>query len=456
MAHKYPVTMLTAVSLLVASSTMANDYDLQQLPMPPGWNVMLPTDMNDNGHVIGVNTDGFWFMPSGFYFDGTDTLEFGQDLKDQQPYKDWEMGIRPLAINNHNHVLLNLEIVDVGVFPYVWNGEDYFEVDPAIPDGPHDYADAGAGTMNNLGQIGGAMRFISNDPMNLWYRGFIWDPGTDTTIVIDPPPPFTDSTVFHMSDTGWVTGYVSGGDAVATGYIWKDGVMTLFEGIDEDDYLSISQRINDHGYAGAFTTNLPDPGQPSMSRVFLWSIDGNHHWSYPTNNLTGFQVYGINNNHEVVGTMYGPQQPFHFHNGVLRNLNNHITSPIKGVTLDLWDAAAINAAGQIAVMFETPRPAEMAPLIMQAYQLTKREGEITGLILRGLSTAEIAAALHISSNTVQDHLKPIFEKVNVRSRRELTASIFGQQYQHHMIAGAPVDAAGQLASLEHRLPGTVQ
>jgi hypothetical protein len=348
MTHKFPATILTAVSLLVANSAMANDYDLQQLPMPPGWNIMLPSDMNDNGHVIGVDTDGFWFMPNGFYFDGTDTLDLGQDLKDQQPYKEWEMGIRPLAINNHNHVLLNLEIVDVGVFSYVWNGEDYVEVDPAIPDGPHDYADAGANTMNNLGQIGGAMRFIANDPAELWYRGFVWDPGADTTIVIDPPPPFTDSTVSHLSDTGWVTGYVSGGGAVATGYIWKDGVMTLFEGIDEDDYLSISQRINDQGYAGAFTTNLPDPGKPSMSRVFLWSIDGNHHWSYPTNNLTGFQVYGINNNNEVVGTMYGPQQPFHFHNGVLRNLNNHITSPIKGVTLDLWDAAAINTKGQIA------------------------------------------------------------------------------------------------------------
>jgi DNA-binding CsgD family transcriptional regulator len=105
--------------------------------------------------------------------------------------------------------------------------------------------------------------------------------------------------------------------------------------------------------------------------------------------------------------------------------------------------------GQIAVLFETARPAEMAPLMMQAYQLTKREGEITGLILRGLSTMELAAALHISANTVQDHLKAIFEKVNVRSRRELAAIIFAQQYLPHFIAGAPVNAAGQLMAPNH-------
>jgi DNA-binding CsgD family transcriptional regulator len=103
--------------------------------------------------------------------------------------------------------------------------------------------------------------------------------------------------------------------------------------------------------------------------------------------------------------------------------------------------------GQIAVLFETAQPVEIAPLIMQAYHLTKREGEITQCILRGWSTTEIAAALHISSNTVQDHLKAIFEKVDVRSRRELAGRIFLQQYQPHFLSGAPVDASGRLTSL---------
>jgi DNA-binding CsgD family transcriptional regulator len=114
-------------------------------------------------------------------------------------------------------------------------------------------------------------------------------------------------------------------------------------------------------------------------------------------------------------------------------------------------ASRLNSPGgqaQVAVMFELARPAEIAPLMMQAYQLTKREGEVTGLILRGLSTLEIAAELHISSNTVQDHLKAIFEKVDVRSRRALTATIFAQQFQHHFMAGTSLNAAGQFSALE--------
>lgn len=84
---------------------------------------------------------------------------------------------------------------------------------------------------------------------------------------------------------------------------------------------------------------------------------------------------------------------------------------------------------QISVIFEVAQPAEIAPMMMQAYNLTKREGEVTQCVLRGWSTTEIAAQLHISPNTVQDHLKAIFEKVDVSSRGELTARIFIKQHQ---------------------------
>ena len=77
--------------------------------------------------------------------------------------------------------------------------------------------------------------------------------------------------------------------------------------------------------------------------------------------------------------------------------------------------------GQIAVIFEEARPSEIAPLIVDAYGLTKREGEITRLVVRGLSTAEVSEELHITPNTVRDHFKSIFDKVGVRSRRELVA-----------------------------------
>ena len=103
---------------------------------------------------------------------------------------------------------------------------------------------------------------------------------------------------------------------------------------------------------------------------------------------------------------------------------------------------AAGTEGQIAVIFEEARPSEIAPLIVDAYGLTKREGEITRLVLRGLSTAEVSEELHITANTVRDHFKSIFDKVGVRSRRELVGQVFAQQYQPRMASGQKLDADG--------------
>jgi DNA-binding CsgD family transcriptional regulator len=53
--------------------------------------------------------------------------------------------------------------------------------------------------------------------------------------------------------------------------------------------------------------------------------------------------------------------------------------------------------------------------------LTPREREITTLVAKGLTNAEIGAELWISQNTVKQSLKRIFHKLNVSSRSELAA-----------------------------------
>lgn len=87
-----------------------------------------------------------------------------------------------------------------------------------------------------------------------------------------------------------------------------------------------------------------------------------------------------------------------------------------------------SAEGRVAIVIDPAPAPDIAPLIAEAYGLTRRENELAVLVLRGLSTAEIAGCLHISSYTVQDHLKSIFQKIGVSSRGELAATLFFNHY----------------------------
>lgn len=85
--------------------------------------------------------------------------------------------------------------------------------------------------------------------------------------------------------------------------------------------------------------------------------------------------------------------------------------------------------GHFAVVIEQAQESDLAPLFLHAYALTAREREVVELVLRGRSTEQIARSLFISPYTVQDRLKAVFEKLEVRSRRDLVARIHGEQYQ---------------------------
>ena len=83
-------------------------------------------------------------------------------------------------------------------------------------------------------------------------------------------------------------------------------------------------------------------------------------------------------------------------------------------------------AGAIAVTFRSAAPDEVLALLSRAHGLSARERELVALLVEGLDTREIAGRLFISRFTVQDHLKSVFEKVGVRSRRELVSGVFAQ------------------------------
>jgi DNA-binding CsgD family transcriptional regulator len=85
------------------------------------------------------------------------------------------------------------------------------------------------------------------------------------------------------------------------------------------------------------------------------------------------------------------------------------------------------AGHHVAVVVEAAAPEEVAPMLLLAYGLTPREGEVARLALQGRPTKAIARHLGITANTVEHHLKAAFAKVGVGSRGELRARLLADQ-----------------------------
>ena len=60
-----------------------------------------------------------------------------------------------------------------------------------------------------------------------------------------------------------------------------------------------------------------------------------------------------------------------------------------------------------------------------SYHLTKREIDILHWLAKGLLYKEIAPQLHISTNTVKQHIHNIYEKLHVQNRTEALSKYFG-------------------------------
>ena len=118
----------------------------------------------------------------------------------------------------------------------------------------------------------------------------------------------------------------------------------------------------------------------------------------------------------------------------------------SGTWVVLHGACLVDGGAQrVAVIVEPAHPARIYPLLMAAYQFTERERDVTQLVLQGASTSQIADQLVMSPHTVQQHLKNIFTKTGVRSRRDLVGTIFFAHYEprfrdneHRVRTGAPM------------------
>ena len=70
---------------------------------------------------------------------------------------------------------------------------------------------------------------------------------------------------------------------------------------------------------------------------------------------------------------------------------------------------------------------QLQPPVADVETLTRREHEILELLAKGYFYKEIGSDLGISMNTVRTHLKHIYEKLHVQSRKDATLKFFGRQ-----------------------------
>ena len=95
-----------------------------------------------------------------------------------------------------------------------------------------------------------------------------------------------------------------------------------------------------------------------------------------------------------------------------------------GSWLRLHAAPLVGAGDRVAVTLQPAGRSEIGLLLLGAYGLTPRETEVALAAIRNQTNPQIAAELHLSAWTVQDHLKSVFGKTGVHSRRELSTRFF--------------------------------
>lgn len=94
-------------------------------------------------------------------------------------------------------------------------------------------------------------------------------------------------------------------------------------------------------------------------------------------------------------------------------------------------AARMEDAGQaprdrdVAVSIEPATAGDRVSVFARACGLSPRETELLHHLAGGAGTRDIAGQMFVSENTVQDHLKSIFDKSAARSRRALLARALG-------------------------------
>jgi DNA-binding CsgD family transcriptional regulator len=124
--------------------------------------------------------------------------------------------------------------------------------------------------------------------------------------------------------------------------------------------------------------------------------------------------------------------------GVLRGLPGHLGQPMAEVEVEEITERSLVAlvqpppsrtllarARSLFAGVPAPAPAPTAPTLLAAARrkldLTPRQGDVLGLLVRGLANKEIAVDLDCTEATVEAHLTQVLRKAGAQSRTQLIA-----------------------------------
>lgn len=215
--------------------------------------------------------------------------------------------------------------------------------------------------------------------------------------------------------------------------IYRERGQKLFDGADKQFVQDVSRHLADGVRRSLLFGEATDPEGPHAPGLLVLSRDGHVESTTP-----GVEEWLADFPDGDVSAGRLPSAVVSVAGQVLRSINTGQPADLSMARVltrsGSWvvlHGAALHLQGdvRVAVIIEPAHPARITQILMDAYGLSDREQAVTRLVLQGSSTTEIAVALVLSEHTVQQHLKSIFDKTHVRSRRDLVGKVFFAHYE---------------------------
>jgi DNA-binding CsgD family transcriptional regulator len=100
------------------------------------------------------------------------------------------------------------------------------------------------------------------------------------------------------------------------------------------------------------------------------------------------------------------------------------------------EATTADEHGSIALIISHLQ-ANKAVSLPKSWDLTARQQEVVMLVLTGATNRQLADLLFVSENTIEWHLRQIFERLDVRSKSQLQAKYFRESLLDQMVEPEP-------------------